>query len=92
MNGNIPACRPSEFTPVHIAAAHHAISAQSAPHNSLASALRHPDGALWAAAYDPDLDRNDNWVCGDTNSTVLATRLVQPSSSSKPSATPTAVS
>jgi hypothetical protein len=33
-----------------------------------------------------------NWVCGDTNSLVPATRLVQPSSSSKPRATPTAVS
>jgi hypothetical protein len=59
MNGNISACRPSEFTPVHIAAAHHAISAQSAPPNSLVSALRLPDGALWAAAYNSDLDRND---------------------------------
>jgi hypothetical protein len=34
-------------------------SAQSAPHNSLFSALRRQDGALWAAAYDSDLDRND---------------------------------
>jgi hypothetical protein len=59
MNGSISACRPSEFTPVHIAAAYHAISAQSAPPNSLASALRRPDWALWAAAYDSDLDRND---------------------------------
>jgi hypothetical protein len=59
MNGNTFACRPGEFTPVHIAAAHHAISAQSAPPNSLASALRRPDGVLWAAAYDSDLDRND---------------------------------
>jgi hypothetical protein len=57
MNGNISACRPSEFTPVHIAAAHQAISAQSAPPNSLASALRLPDGVLWAAAYDSDLNR-----------------------------------
>jgi hypothetical protein len=59
MNGNISACRPKEFTPVHIAAAHSEISAQSAPPNSLASARRLPDGALWAAAYDSDLDRND---------------------------------
>jgi hypothetical protein len=44
---------------VHIAASHHAISAQSAPPNSLASALRRPDRALWAFAYDSDLDRND---------------------------------
>jgi hypothetical protein len=29
MNSNISACLPSEFTPVHIAAAHHAISAQA---------------------------------------------------------------
>jgi hypothetical protein len=59
MNGNTSACRPSDLTPVHIAAAHHAISAQIAPPNSLASALRRPDGELWAAAYDSDLDRND---------------------------------
>jgi hypothetical protein len=85
MNGNISACRPSKFSPVHIAASHHAISAQSAPHNNLACALRPPDEALWAAAYDSDLDRNDKlglWPyefprSGDTNSPVLATRLVQ---------------
>jgi hypothetical protein len=45
--------------PCAIAAAHHAISAQSAPPNSLARALRRSDGALWADAYDSDLDRND---------------------------------
>jgi hypothetical protein len=59
MNGIVSACRPSELTPVRIAAAHHAISAQIAPPNSLASALRLPDGALLAAAYDSDLDRYD---------------------------------
>jgi hypothetical protein len=59
MHGNISACLPSELTPVHIAAAHHAISAQSAPPNSLDSAFRRPGGALWAAAYDSDLDYND---------------------------------
>jgi Reverse transcriptase (RNA-dependent DNA polymerase) len=44
---------------VHIAAAHHAICAQSTQPNSLSSVLRRPDGALWAAAYESDLDRND---------------------------------
>jgi hypothetical protein len=59
MNGNVFTCRSSEFTPVHIAAVHNAISAKSAPPNSLASTLRRPDGALWSLAYDSDLDRND---------------------------------
>jgi hypothetical protein len=59
MNGNIFSCRPSEFTPVHIAAAHNAISAQSALTNSLANAPRRLDGAFWAAASDSDLDPND---------------------------------
>jgi hypothetical protein len=63
-------------------------SAQSAPHNSLFSALRRQGGALWAAAYDSDFDRNDKLGCGDMIYSALATRLVQPSSSSKPSATP----
>jgi hypothetical protein len=92
MNGNISTCRSRKFAFVHIAAAHNAISTQNAPSNSLASALRRPDGALWAAAYDPTSTVTTNWVCGDTNSPILATGLVLPSSSSRPSATPTAVS
>jgi hypothetical protein len=59
VNGSISTCRPSEFTPVHVATAHNTVAAQNAPPNSLASALRRPDGALWAAAYDSDLDRNE---------------------------------
>jgi hypothetical protein len=99
MIGKISACRPSEFTPMHIAAAYHAISVQSATPNSLASALRHPDAPLDAQMghcglppATPTSIVTTNWVCGDTNSPVLATRLVQTSSSSKPSATPTVVS
>jgi hypothetical protein len=65
MNGNISTCRPSEFTPVHIAAAQHAISAERAPPNSRACAESHEKSLKphndWAAAYDSDLDRNDKF-------------------------------